>query len=399
MNANYLLIALTFLLVTGCTERPKETPYLLNVTDKPSGIGVLQEKDHAFVSGIYATGNTAISLDTATIFVIPLSKSVDIMARLINRQSSDSSVFWQGDVPGDSLSSIFLTSTHNVLSGRIITKDGLFRIAYVDSNYYQIATLHPGKLMDTLDDADVPIMTDTTASDMALACRDATNAIDVLVVYTPAAEAGAGGARGMKSLIDQSINLSNVSYDLSGVSQRIRLAHAEKITYTESGNSVTDRNALQNTSDGVLDQVHALRALHSADIVVLIVETLQPGACGQAYIQETVSTAFAAYAFAVVKRQCSADNLTFAHELGHIMGARHHDDPGTLPYPWAHGHEKNGYQSVMSKVSGSIRTTNFSNPSVNWANTQPTGVTATRENFRVLNATASTVTKFVCKNP
>lgn len=398
MTLSRLIFAFTILVFSACKQPVAEIPYLLSPSEKPK-MDVLQEKDNAFAGGIYAIVNAAISLDTATIFRIPLSKSIDITAKLINRQKSDSSIFWQGNVPGDSLSSIFLTSTHNILSGRIITKDGLFRIAYVDSNYYQVANLNPQKLMDTLDDAIVPLMPDTTESDMALACRDATNGIDVLVVYTPAAETGAGGARGMKSLIDQSINLTNVSYGLSGVSQRIRLAHAEKIAYTESGNSVTDRNALQNTSDGVLDQVHALRTLYSADIVVLIVETLQTGTCGQAYIQETVSTAFAAYAFAVVKRQCSADNLTFAHELGHIMGARHHDDASTLPYAWAHGHEKNGYQSVMSKVAGSIRTTNFSNPSVNWPNTQPTGLTGISENFRVLNATAATVTKFVCKNP
>lgn len=396
-KTNFVLLAF-LVFVVACNQKASKKPYLLIPADTPR-FTVSQEKDAAFLSGFYATRNNSVSLAVDTTFIITLGNNREIRATLSAVQKSDSSIFWKGYVEGDTMSAVLLTSTQNILSGRIITHGELFRIAFVTEGYYQVAKLDPIKLMDTLNDADIAVGLDNRMADNLLECNDPITAIDVLVVYTPAAEKGAGGVMGMRSLIDQSINLTNLSYQYSGVAQRIKLAHAEQITYTESLNSMTDRNSLQNPSDGIMDGVHTLRALYNADIVVLIVESLQAGVCGQAYIQENINHAFAPFAFAVVKRACSADNLSFAHELGHIMGARHTDDSGVLPFPWAHGHESNGYQTVMSKVPGSIRTTNFSNPAVKWANNNPTGVSAIRENFKVLNASAGVVTGFVCKSP
>jgi hypothetical protein len=122
---------------------------------------------------------------------------------------------------------------------------------------------------------------------------------------------------------------TNQSYINSNVTQRLRLVHMEEVSYTETGVSMTDRDALKSTSDGILDNAHTLRNSHGADLVILLVESLEN--CGRAFIMSTVATTFETSAFAVVTRSCATGNFSFGHELAHIMGARHDWGSGTRP--------------------------------------------------------------------
>ena len=138
--------------------------------------------------------------------------------------------------------------------------------------------------------------------------------IDVLVAYTPSVRQALGGEEtAVQALLDLIVAETNTSYANSDIAQRIRLVHSVEVAYTEAGpsNSLTDLTRLANTSDGFLDEVHALRDTYGADVVHLMYES---GDCGYGYI-------FAP--FSISSRTCAATNLTFAHELGHNMGARH----------------------------------------------------------------------------
>lgn len=99
--------------------------------------------------------------------------------------------------------------------------------------------------------------------------------IDVLVVWTAAAECrNSGQARGcsrtaitssnIQSRINLAIQETNAAYDLSGVNLELNLVRAEYVSYTESGNSRTDLDRLRGTSDGYMDNVHALRTQYGA---------------------------------------------------------------------------------------------------------------------------------------
>ena len=68
-----------------------------------------------------------------------------------------------------------------------------------------------------------------------------------------------------------------------------------------------------------MDEVHAIRDRGRPDIVMLIRSADSLFVGGKARLMTTVSTAFAASAFGV----SIASTLTFAHELGHIMGLNH----------------------------------------------------------------------------
>ncbi|MCA9759681.1 MAG: hypothetical protein KDA27_28045, partial [Candidatus Eisenbacteria bacterium] len=85
---------------------------------------------------------------------------------------------------------------------------------------------------------------------------------DVMIYYTPAARAEAGGTSAMDAQCQLAVDTANLTYVDSQISNRLRLVFRGEIAYTESGSSETDRNRLKNTSDGFMDQVHTDRNVY-----------------------------------------------------------------------------------------------------------------------------------------
>ena len=149
--------------------------------------------------------------------------------------------------------------------------------------------------------------------------------IDIAVFYTPAARRIAGGTAEMEAMIDLKIADTNQVYVNSGVNQRLFLVAREEVEYTESESPFKDINRLVSTSDGQMDEVHAIRDRAGADLVHLIADR----AGGVANL---------AGAFGV---SCATCNFRiFAHELGHNMGLLHdrHDTPRSNSFPYNHGY-------------------------------------------------------------
>jgi hypothetical protein len=168
---------------------------------------------------------------------------------------------------------------------------------------------------------------------------DTADTIDVLVLYTALAAANAGGQAGITNLINLGISETNTSYVNSGVNQRIRLARAVQVPYTEVSSFSTNLNNLRNGA-GALSGVAALRDTVRADLVTMLVHPPAPDACGIAFLMTSITNAFAPSAFSVTDTTCVSPNYSFAHELGHNMGARHDwfVDSSTTPTSYAHGH-------------------------------------------------------------
>lgn len=227
--------------------------------------------------------------------------------------------------------------------------------------------------------------------------------VDVLVAYTSAARNGAGGAAAIVSQIELAVAETNLSYQNSGVVHRLRLVKTLEVDYTETGSSSTDLTRLRAKNDKMADEVHAYRAAYGADIVSLIVERMDD-ACGIGYLMTNVATSFTSSAFNVVARGCATGIYAFGHEVGHNMGLRHdvYEDPGTTPFPDAHGYVELGarFRTVMAYNDACTaqgfscrRTANFSNPDILLEGV-PTGLTATANAVRVLNSTRTTVAGF-----
>lgn len=141
--------------------------------------------------------------------------------------------------------------------------------------------------------------------------------VDVLVGWTPAAEAKAGGANLIEARIDLAIAFTNDAFRRSGIFTSLNLVGAERVDYEETYSNL-DLFRLQDPQDGHLDDLLALRDTVGADLVHLF-----RGSGG--------GVAFPLSAFSV-----SGDVFYFAHEIGHNFGVLHNrNDVAILSYQHA----------------------------------------------------------------
>ncbi|HEU0014754.1 MAG TPA: M12 family metallo-peptidase [Longimicrobium sp.] len=222
----------------------------------------------------------------------------------------------------------------------------------------------------------------------------ALSTINVLVVYTASAASAAGN---ISSKIQLAVDETNQSYTNSGIAINMVRVHTAQVSYSESGRSFTTHvNNLKGTTDGQMDNVHTLRNTYGADVVLLVVNDSE--ACGIAAAIKATATS----AFAVAHYSCITGYYSFAHEIGHLQGARHdrYVDGSTSPYAYGHGFipSTKNWRTIMAygnNCSNCTRIQWWSNPLKTYPSTGQVMGTATYEdNARVLNLTAPTVAAF-----
>jgi len=215
--------------------------------------------------------------------------------------------------------------------------------------------------------------------------------IDVMVAYTRKA---AGNYVAVKrDLIDLAIEEANESFRISKLGHiKLKLVHAYETDYVEQGEHFEHLYRMVDRRDGYMEEVHGLREKHRADVVVLVVD--DPAGCGLA----TRVHAEADEAFAVVHHECAASSYSMAHEIGHIIGARHDRnlDKTTTPFPYGHGYV-NGtkWRDIMSykeSCNGCPRVPVWSSPNV-LVKGEPAGA-PDLDNARVIMEQAARVAGF-----
>ncbi len=161
---------------------------------------------------------------------------------------------------------------------------------------------------------------------------DVRQTIDVMIVYTPAAENWAntsGQVVNLETAIAQAMNLSQQALTQSNVGIDLRLVHTYKVNYDENGvpSGTTLRRLtsspsvnLGNDFQGYMDEVHTLRDQYGADLVAML-----------SFIEDTGGIAWriGAYGgsshlgFSVNRIQQTHRTYTLIHEIGHNMGLSH----------------------------------------------------------------------------
>lgn len=216
-----------------------------------------------------------------------------------------------------------------------------------------------------------------------------------MVAYTNSAKINSGN---INNLIDGSVALANGSFSNSSISATINVVKKIEVNYSESGDSETDLFALRSTSDGKIDNIHSIREQNGADLVLLIVGS--GNACVIAFVNSSFSSAFS-----VVKYDCAGNGLTFAHEIGHNLGAAH-DVPNAAvsAYPYGHGYKDFNWRTIMaSNLLPENRINYWSNPEIDFVipfqGSVPMGTVADEDNARVWDERKSTVSGFNPKKP
>jgi hypothetical protein len=229
----------------------------------------------------------------------------------------------------------------------------------------------------------------SAAKQRALAAKKIT--IDLMILYTP--KVASKYIDVDTDLIALSIEQANGSLANSGLGNiKLRLVHSQAIDYDEAGGEHFNHLYRMVDGEGAFSKVRALRNEKRADIVALIVD--DPSGCGLS----TRVAAEAEEAFVVVHHSCAALTYSVAHEVGHIIGARHDMalDNNAVPFPYGHGFVNGSkWRDIMSykaSCDGCPRVPIWSNPRINYKG-DPAGA-LDADNARVILEQAARVAKF-----
>ena len=275
--------------------------------------------------------------------LVNLFPDTTFTAALDRIDSTGSGFVWVGHLENVERSSVTIAVEGTVVAGSIISADAAYTVRSAAEGLHTIAQVDQGAYPPEAPPIEVApaaggALRPEGEAQPVVAGDDGTT-IDVMVLYTPAVATVRGGDSAARALANLGISETNTSYINSGIRQRVRLVFAGQVAYAESGDISKDLDNVR-TSAGSLSSVGSLRNTYGADIVSLWVHYNSAAACGIGYVMTSVSGSFAPAAFNVVEDECVSPNYSFAHEMGHNMGASHdwYVTPGTAPYSYAHGY-------------------------------------------------------------
>ncbi|MCI4624590.1 MAG: zinc-dependent metalloprotease [Candidatus Magnetoovum sp. WYHC-5] len=332
----------------------------------------------------------------------------EVIINKISLSRDGKSTIMMGTVKDKTPSSVIIVRTGNILSGNITLNAGKsYQIRYETDNVHSTRELEQSKFPNEA--PPIPVyFNDKEEMDTPSYSSDNATTIDVLVVYTKNARKSVGGTTAMQNLITLGETETNEGYENSNITQRINVVHTEELSFDENSLSSMDSVllALQNKSDQKMDQVHTLRNTYAADLVSLWTDITSTAYCGVAYLMTSLSNSFKVYAFSVVEYDCATGYYTFAHEMGHNMGAAHdRNQSGSGLYEYSHGQQRPNastpYRTIMAySCTGSTscpRVNYWSNPDITlYGKTtgQPTTAVDSADNHSTLNNSYSTIKDF-----
>ena len=227
--------------------------------------------------------------------------------------------------------------------------------------------------------------------------QNGTPRLDVMIAYTPRAQAELGGGR-LQAEAVAAVDYLNTSLANSGVSGRGRLVETVIAPQLDHLRSQADGLPTLRVDPTVLAQRDAARA----DVVVLFMASSDSAdGCGLGYVMLRGDTpvTMAPYAFSTVNVGCDIGSTT-AHEIGHNLGLNHDPQNANVAdhrkyAPDAHGHFyglTSNFKTVMS-YGPFNDIPYFSTPDI-IVRGQPIGILDERNNTRVLGETLRMGSRF-----
>ena len=250
----------------------------------------------------------------------------------------------------------------------------------------------------------------SSAAAPLIAAEDDSVTIDLMIVYTNAAETWASTFSGfgdINGVIAQSMNLSQTALNNSGIGINLRLVTTHKTTYneeTDGTDSETRLDRFTENNDGFMDEVHGMRNTFGADIMALFVKIDDTGGLGWRLSSSGGNPGFG---FNLNRVQQVADTFTLIHEVGHNMGNAHSrtqsssaasDAGGLFHYSAGFQNTVANYHTVMAYGGASAQQEApfFSSPNLSYLGT-PTGQnssTVPTDNARSMREIKRTISNY-----
>jgi hypothetical protein len=338
----------------------------------------------------------ALQGDKATV-TFPDGKKLNFNRQSIEKKN-ETNFIWHGTIAEGPATATLVVHDGNVTGTIQIGRDlyhiepvggGVHAIVQIDTSKFPPEEPTSFKEKETFR----PLDLDVRMRKLGLSAKDLHDSpvsISVIVAYTQSAK---DSVADIDATIQLAVAEANQAYANSGINIQLNLVGTFLFSYTEAGKTFDTILAdFASNSD-----VNTRRNQAGADLAALIIN--QPDYCGLA----DAILAHLCDAFAIVHYSCATGYYSFAHELGHLMGARHDEnhDSTTTPFAYGHGYEHNAtttpFRTVMAYACNTgncePRVQYFSNPNVNYSGVA-TGTAATNDNARVLNGTAGSIAAF-----
>ena len=358
---------------------PESAHPRVNAPDAPTAVGVAAQRQRAVRVDAtrLAAARAAVERDGASRLTLNLFDDILLVAVIDQIAATSAGYSLSGRIDGEESSSMVLVVNGDVIAGEVSTLTGTYTLRTARDGTRVIRQLDPSTFPPEAPERQPPpssardrpgagpilsadharaapgLVSAPLAVDASSAGPEDGSVIDILVAYTQAARTAEGGRDQIGALIDLMIAQTNLAFRYSGVITQLNLVHTAEVDYSVAEHpDVSLIYALEDPSDGHLDELHTMRDRHAADLVALIVTHPYPYG-GEAnawwwhpHLEDTDPSRIA---FSVTRSDVGP---AFIHEIGHNLGV-HHDryaeihacctarDGGTRwnrPHPWSYGY-------------------------------------------------------------
>jgi hypothetical protein len=389
---------------------PAEEQMIKPMQSAPETVGVHVMNAPQAAVAEYVLGNGS---EAPPHIVVNVDGKQDVTIRRTRSTLTEKGLTWGGVVEETGENAVLMLWKDGHLSGVLGYKGHIFTVMNVNGEAHAVIEYDPHKmppdhaavsanLRDLARKSDAvnerpsgpapapPVVKPLSDSDRrALEAKQIT--IDVMIIYTK--RVMSRYIRDPADLTALVIEQANETFRNSGLGNiKLRLVHQQMVDYDEAGAEHFEHLYRMVDGEGPFKEIHRLRNEKRADIVGMVID--DPSGCGLS----TRVGADSEEAYFVVHHSCAAITISIAHEIGHIIGARHDRgvDANNAPFPYGHGFV-NGtkWRDIMSyqeSCDGCVRIPFWSSPRIKY-NGEPTGTIA-NDNARVILEQAERVSKF-----